>query len=351
MRLRGITTLLDVAKYRRLKQDFKQPFQALLAVSGINRKKYTLETIHGEKLPVDRNDSAVWEQYFSGQDCAVSFENNRFKITPHDEQVPAYYILGGHSGFTDQPQRWNPGAYRSPLFKELEAAERSVYSQHGEDGVIEYLVSKIPDADHFIVEFGAYDGICMSNSRYLIEQQDWSAFLIEADERFYQKLDVLYQTHPKVQILKSLVMPDTINSLFSQANVPKRFDVLSIDIDSVDYYVWEALSDFEPKVVVIEYNSSVPADTEYVVPIEDVERLGATSQEGASLLSFYQLGQRKGYELVYSELSGANLFFVNRDYLHFFEHQALTPDELYQPPQFGLIAGGRAANGRGYPDP
>ena len=223
-----------------------------------------------------------------------------------------------------------------------------MFSQHGEDGILEYLFSKIPVTDPMVVEFGAYDGEYMSNSRNLIVHHNWRAFLIEADNRFYQALRARYRNHPRVTTLKSLVMPDNINTLFSNHAVPKDFDVLSIDIDSFDYYVWQALTAFTPKVVIIEYNSSIKPDVEYIVDIDKALTYGGTAREGASLLAMYKLGKQKGYEPVYTERYGANLFFVHKDYLHYFDYRPLSAEALYQPPQFGVLAGSNAINGRGY---
>ena len=108
--------------------------------------------------------------------------------------------------------------------------------------------------------------------------------------------------------------------------------------------------DFRPKIVIIEYNASIKPDKEYVAPKEKVLEYSGTSNEGASILSLCKLGKRKGYRLIYAELSGANLFFVSESLIDYFETDGFRPDEIYQPPQFGVLCGGSAPNGRGYPD-
>ena len=148
----------------------------------------------------------------------------------------------------------------------------------------------------------------MSNSRYWIKEKGWTAYLIEADTRFYKGLSRLYKGHNRVKYQKAMVDENNINVLFKDADVPKDFEILSIDIDSIDYYVWEALTDFTPKVVMIEYNSSILPDKEYVVPRDKVFEYAGTEKEGASILSFFKLGKSKGYHLVYVNYQGQIYF-------------------------------------------
>lgn len=348
MRLNKLGNIFSLAKYQRLKQDFRNPFTALLAASGIRKKTFTLYDKTGHAYCTNRNDQPIWQAYFGSDECKVIPEDGLFHIMPSNPAHSAYFIAGCDNCFTHQPPRWNKALYHSPLAQQLEAAERRIFSQHGEDGIFEYLFRFIPADKPTIIEFGAYDGVYMSNSRNLIYHHNWHALLIEADGRFYKDLHTLYQGHTKVVTVNSMVTPENINQLFASYAIAKDFEVLSIDIDSIDYYVWEALTDFTPKVVIIEYNSTILPDIEYVVDPDKVAEYGGTSREGASLLALYNLGRRKGYELVYSELFGANLFFIHRDYLKYFSYQTLSPEALYQPPQFGVLAGGKAPNGRGY---
>ena len=298
MRLAKLKNLFSLTKYRQLQRDFRNPLTALFAASGIRKKSYTLFDKTHQRYCSDRTDEPLWQAYFSQASCKVVPENGLFKIMPHNPKHPAYLIEGCHHCFTYQPQRWSREIYKSPLAKQLEQAEKQVFSQHGEDGILEYLFSKIPVINPLVIEFGAYDGEYMSNSRNLIVHHNWRALLIEADERFYKTLQSRYQDHPRVTTLKSLVTPSNINTLFSNHAVPKDFDVLSIDIDSIDYYVWQALTAFTPKVVIIEYNPSIAPDVEYVVDVDKASIYGGTAREGASLLALYKLGKQKGYEFI-----------------------------------------------------
>lgn len=343
-RLRG----LSPGRYRKLKRDFSNPLQALLASSGLSGKTFTLHTLDGHDMQVNRADLPAWQEYFAPSVCHVEINNGLFHIQPMNTSHPAYNIKGASTGFTYQPERWQ-SALHLPLIQELENAEKSIYSQHGEDGVIQALLKHIPVKHRFVVEFGAYDGEYMSNSRHLIKDHDWNALLIEPDPRFFKRLHRLYQDNPRVTLLNEFIYKENINTLFQQGGVPRDFEVLSIDVDGPDYYLWQALTEFEPKIVLLESNPSIPADEHYVVAESDAFQLSGTSREGASLKAFCELGKQKGYHLVYIELSGANLFFVHHSCIEYFDIEGIEPDILYQPPQFGVLAGGRAANGRGYP--
>ncbi|ALP52179.1 hypothetical protein Tel_02910 [Candidatus Tenderia electrophaga] len=340
-----------MGRYRTLHKDFKNPLRALYAASGAPRAPQTLITKEGSEINVDRGDVPIWEAYFSSRTCRVEIETSLFKIIPNHPDHPPYYIRGCAQGFTHEPERWCKREARSPLIAALEAAEASIYSQHGEDGVVQRLLEHIPAPHRCVVEFGAYDGICMSNSRHLLSDKGWGGFLIEADKRFFADLSKLYGGNNKVTLHNGFVTEENINDLFRQADVPVDFEVLSIDIDSIDYYVWRGLTEFRPKIVIIEYNSSILPDKEYVVPKADAARLGATSKEGASILSLYKLALAKGYRLVYGELSGANLFFLHESCTEHLDLSGIELVDTYQPPQFGVLAGGEAPNGRGYPAP
>jgi hypothetical protein len=349
MRLKGLNKFFSFSRYRKLQQDFKTPVLALRAAAGISGSTITLQTRSGETMQVDRGDLPLWEAYFKPRGCEVRVEQGMFHVLPINGSHPDYFIKGCSGGVTWNPGRWSKAADQDGFITWLQAREKSVCSQHGEDGVLEALMEKLPCPTNFIVEFGAYDGICMSNSRYFVDEKKWSALLIEADPRFYKKLSALYKGHPSVSTLKSFVTTENINALFTGAGVPKDFDILSIDIDSIDYYVWEALTEFTPRIVVVEYNASIAPDREYVVPEDKAIEYSGTSREGASILSLYMLGKRKGYRLLYAELSGANLFFLHESVVGYFEASGFRPEEVYQPPQFGVVCGGDAPNGRGYP--
>lgn len=348
MRLEKLYNVFSSIKYKKLKQDFHYPLVALFAASGFLKIKWHLKTKDGYSFYVNRGDVPIWDEYFSSKNCTVTIDKNIFCILPNNKKIEKYHIEGTKNTIVKPSKHYYNSSNTPELILELERAEKRYFSQHGEDGVLEYIFSRIPTEHNYIVEFGAYDGICMSNSRYWIKEKNWSAYLIEADKRFFKRLEKLYQSTSNVTYENAMVDEDNINLLFKSAGVPEKFEILSIDIDSIDYYVWEALVDFTPKIVMIEYNSSILPDEEYIVPRDKVSELAGTHKENASALSYYNLAISKNYRLIYGELSGANLFFIHESYVKYFEPFNIMPKDVYQPPQFGLIAGGHAPNGRGY---
>ena len=115
-------------------------------------------------------------------------------------------------------------------------------------------------------------------------------------------------------------------------HVPKRFDLLSIDIDGIDYWVWKAITAYEPRVVLIEYNAAVPPHESQTIPYDPhFMWSGATNYFGASVLALKKLGEQKGYALVGCDNSGTNAFFVHQSLVkgRFMLRDARS---LYRPP-------------------
>ena len=131
---------------------------------------------------------------------------------------------------------------------------------------------------HFLESIGSarIEGNNTTIAEYIGTKIDPS-IRIEADDSPYSALSHCYAENDKIVLRKGFVSEENINRLFREAGVPEDFELLSIDIDSVDYYVWRGLTEFQPKIVIIEYNSSYSPDVEYVVAKEDAIRLSGTS--------------------------------------------------------------------------
>ncbi|HND86233.1 MAG TPA: hypothetical protein PLU50_10510, partial [Pseudobdellovibrionaceae bacterium] len=325
-----------LSRYLRLRNDFANPLKALLFSYKLLKGKVQLTTKEGLTFETNKDDLPIWMEYFSSKKVQVDIVEDLFRVTPRDGS-PAYLVAGANYKITYRPQRYYPSVLNCRLFAELESSERKVFSQHGEDGVIEEIFKRIQTPHRFVVEFGAHDGVKMSNSRNLIKNHSWRGFLIEADPRLYKDLARVYADSTKISIMQTYVTEENINQLFCEAGVPKDFELLSIDVDSIDYYLWKSLSDFRPRLVIVECNPVFPPDQDYVVEKESAFRLGGTRWEGASFQSFVKLAQEKSYTLVYVELIGSNLFFVANEYLDQLGVIDVPADKMYQPPQFGEL--------------
>jgi hypothetical protein len=187
----------------------------------------------------------------------------------------------------------------------LEYFEYRFFSQNNEDGLIEELLYHTGTHSKYYVEFGAGDGFIDSNTRRLREEFGWSGLL----------LDMCY-INQHINLRKEYITAENINSLFSKYNVPCDLDLLSIDVDYNDFYIWNALDEsYRPRVVVIEYNAAHLPQEDKVVQYHPDYTWDHTNYYGASLLSMFNLGRKKRYSLVYAEKSGANAFFIRDDLL------------------------------------
>ncbi len=191
---------------------------------------------------------------------------------------------------------------------------RNVTSQYGEDGIIEKVLEVIDVNDKWCVEFGSWDGKACSNTYYLITEKGYSAVLIEGNPKRYKDLLKTFGGNHRVTALNAFVgfeKENGLDTILGQTDIPPDFDVLSIDIDGNDYHVWEAIRDYKPKVVVIEFNPTIPATVEFVQSAD--KRL----QHGSSLLSITKLATSKGYELVCTTTT--NAIYVNAKFFKLFD--------------------------------
>jgi hypothetical protein len=150
-------------------------------------------------------------------------------------------------------------------------------------------------------------------------------------------------------VVEAWVFPGNVETLFEQHGVPTDVDLVSIDIDSNDYYVWRVMHDYRPKVVLIEYNAGFPPPKKAVVAFHPLNYWDGSDYHGASIQSLYELGKKKGYELVYATSWGTNLFFVDKKYFARFGITDNSPAKLYRMPHGGVPGLGRAPNRGGHP--
>jgi len=176
---------------------------------------------------------------------------------------------------------------------ELERYASNTVSQNGEDGILAEIFKRIKPRSELCVEFGAWDGKHFSNTWALWHDAGWSAILIEGDHDKFLQLQLAIDKFPSVKGINAYVTSEGVNSLDSllgDAGVGvDAIDLLSIDIDGDDYHVWDALTLFRPRVVIIEYNPTIPPE------IDIVQRRG--EYFGASAAALTRLARSKGYEL------------------------------------------------------
>ncbi len=206
---------------------------------------------------------------------------------------------------------------RGATFDRLSAAEFQVFSQWGEDGIIQYLLGKVAIAEPRFVELGVED-YSECNTRFLLCHDNWSGLIVDGGRRhlrFVRRrgLDWRHDLHA----VQAWITRENVDAVLRQAGFAGELGLLSIDLDGNDYWVLEAVSAVSPRILVVEYNSTFGPDHAVTVPYQPgFERRRAhwsCLYYGASLAALVHLASRKGYAFVGSNSAGNNAFFVRRD--------------------------------------
>ncbi len=206
----------------------------------------------------------------------------------------------------------------------LEEHREDVHSQFGEDGMIRKALEVLPDGPRWCVELGAWDGRFLSNTHRLMAEEDWSGVFIEADAERFRDLLATYGGNDHAVCLNAFAHfegPDNLDGLLERTPIPEEFDLLSIDIDGNDWHLWRSLVRYRPRLVVVEFNATIPNDIDYVQPAD------TAVHHGNSLAAFVRLGREKGYELVAA--SDFNAFFVVRELFPRFELEDNSIDTIH----------------------
>lgn len=171
--------------------------------------------------------------------------------------------------------------------------EHSIRSQWGEDGVIAEIFKRIVTRNKVCVEVGAWDGEHFSNT-WALREQGWTGVLAEADQERAAQI----KPQEGVRVFGYCAH---IDSMLDMYDIPADFDLLSIDVDGDDYYLWEDMKRYRPRVVVIEYNQTVP----YWMDIKQ----NRGGNFGASYMSMLMLAREKWYSCVHQ--TATNLIFID----------------------------------------
>ncbi len=195
--------------------------------------------------------------------------------------------------------------------------EYGVFSQWGEDGLIEYLVSRVPIERPWFIEFGV-ENYREANTRFLLVTRNWRGLVIDGSEDNIQDIrDDNVSWRHELEARCSFITRENVNDLFRDAGFTGDLGLLSIDIDGNDYWVWEAIDVVSPRIVVIEYNSLFGPQRAVTVPYDPAfvrsKKHHSNLYCGASIAALARLGARKGYALVGGNSAGNNAFFVRED--------------------------------------
>lgn len=203
-------------------------------------------------------------------------------------------------------------ARSAPTMRE---AEFRAFSQFGEDGIIQWLVARVPIQNDVFVEMGTGD-YRESNTRFLLEHDNWRGLIIDSGEAHQQYLDRSgLRWRFTVDARSALITPENVNSLLG--DVAGDIGLLSIDIDGIDYWVLQALTSVTSRIVIAEYNAVWGDQRAVSVPLNPTfDRMRAHWSGlywGASLAALCHLLRSRDYQFVGSNSAGNNAFFVRSD--------------------------------------
>lgn len=219
---------------------------------------------------------------------------------------------------------------------DLSGLAPSLYAQGTEESILARLMERIAPANRYCVDIGASDGLRNSNTALLLREQGWQGLLVEGSAYRYGKLRDHYGAAANVRLRQEQVQPDRIDALLAEAGVPADFDLLSIDIDGNDYWVWRGLTAFRPRIVVIEYNPYYAPPERWVMRFNPEHAWDGSTYYGASLASLHHLGKAKGYELACCDDMGNNAFFVRQDLYPRLGIADNSPLALFRPAMYKL---------------
>jgi hypothetical protein len=203
--------------------------------------------------------------------------------------------------------------------QKLSDYEFKIFSQFGEDGIIQYLIKNVELKKETFIEFGV-ENYEEANTRFLLMQNNWSGFVIDSSEKNIDSIknsELCWRHDLKFKM--GFITAENINDLIREQGIEGEIGLLSIDIDGNDYWVWEKIDVVDPVIVIVEYNSVFGKDAKITVPydpkFERHKQHYSGLYWGASLGAFDHLAEKKGYAFVGSNSAGNNAFFVRKDRL------------------------------------
>lgn len=231
---------------------------------------------------------------------------------------------------------WTQLLLQNKNIKSLQETEFKVFSQWGDDGIIQYLVNYLDIDDKTFVEFGVEDYL-ESNTRFLLINNNWSGLIMDGSESYVSKIknDEMYWKYD-LTAKSAFITAENINQLISEENINGKIGLLHIDIDGNDYWIWKALKVVEPIIIIVEFNSIFGYERAITIPYRaDFTRTSghfSNLYAGSSILSLCDLAEEKGYAFIGCNSAGNNAYFVEKEFLK--DLKPLTAKEGYAESKF-----------------
>jgi hypothetical protein len=200
------------------------------------------------------------------------------------------------------------------------------------------IFRRIGTTNRTFVEFGVETGLECNTANLLL--QGWSGLWIESSAECVEQIRAGLASllaEGRLRVLGEMVTAENIEGLFRRAGVPAEPDLVSIDIDGNDYWLWQAIRSYRPRAVVVEYNPYFPPPTDWVMPYDPAYCWDRSARSGASLKALERLGAQKGYCLVGCNLGGVNSFWVRDDLVGDLFAAPFTAENHFEPLRMALV--------------
>ena len=222
------------------------------------------------------------------------------------------------------------------ILTNLNKAEFKVFSQWGDDGIIQFLVDYLQPENNIFIEFGVED-YEEANSRFLMINNCWKGLVMDSSQEHINHIknsDVYWKY--QLEAIPAFVNRNNINNLLQSYLKGSYADLMIIDIDGNDYWIWDAIDVTNPTIVIVEYNSLFGCDRAITIPYSDnflrTKSHYSNLYYGASLPAFFHLAKQKGYQLIACNSNGNNAYFVRADKMK--KLKALEPSQAFRAASF-----------------
>ncbi len=231
---------------------------------------------------------------------------------------------------------WTHLLLQNKNINSLLEAEFKVFSQWGDDGIIQYLVNYLAIENKIFIEFGVEDYL-ESNTRFLLINNNWSGLIMDGSESHISKIknDEIYWKYDLIS-KASFVTAENINQLITEEDIHGTIGLLHIDIDGNDYWIWKALKVVEPIIMIVEFNSLFGYERAITIPYK--ANFSRTNEHfsnlyaGCSILSLCDLAEERGYSFIGCNSAGNNAYFVKKGFMK--DIKPLTAKEGYVDSKF-----------------
>lgn len=228
-----------------------------------------------------------------------------------------------NSNYEAKSPKVNLGKIQATLNNQLDHVEDlwniefQVFSQFGDDGIIQYLVNKLPFRNRTFIEFGV-ENYKEANTRFLLINNSWSGMVMDGSEANVRQIrsSRIYSFYD-LRAVQSFITPANINELLLSSGFDPEVGILSIDIDGNDYWVWEAITVVKPKLIICEYNSLFGFEDAITIPLDPnfIRGQGKPfSFYGTSLAAAASIAKKQGYFFIGCNRAGNNAYFLSEEF-------------------------------------